>query len=81
MDKKRKYSQFYALFWTYDVDSLDQFKKTCILSIFELTPVYHIYGFQLFFAVILMWFFTSQSTIFQSYWDMSSWAEPVLSRG
>ena len=30
--------------------------------------------------VYLIWFFTSQSTIFQLCWDRSSWVEPVLSK-
>ena len=29
----------------------------------------------------LFWFFTSQSTIFQSWWDRSTWVELVLSSG
>ena len=33
-----------------------------------------------FFFVCLIWFFTSQSTVFQLYWDGSSWVEPVLSK-
>ena len=31
--------------------------------------------------VCLFWFFTSQSTFYQSCWDRSSWVETVLSRG
>ena len=30
------------------------------------------------FFVCLIWFFTSQSTIFQLYWDESSWVKPAL---
>ena len=30
--------------------------------------------------ICLIWFLTSQSTIFQSCWDRSSWVEPVLSK-
>ena len=30
--------------------------------------------------ICLIWFFTSQPTIFQLCWDRSSWAEPVLSK-
>ena len=32
------------------------------------------------YFVSYIWFFTSQSTIFQLCWDRSSWIEPVLSK-
>ena len=40
----------------------------------------HLPGLYLTVFVCLIWFFTSQSTIFQVCWDGSSWVEPVLSK-
>ena len=37
-------------------------------------------SWSVFFCFFFIWFFTSQSTIFQLCWDGSSWVEPVLSK-
>ena len=54
-------------FWNHEANSSDeQYRLT--------------YNYLEFCFVCLIWFFTSQSTIFQICQDGSSWVEPVLSK-